>query len=61
MELVLNETIITFNVDSDGKGDVLLSNSTQEGTEVDQPVYSVCYHYLLQSLEVQDVSKYVRT
>ena len=51
----------TFNVDSYGQWHILLAYGTKQGTEMYQPVNSVCHHDLLQSLKVQYVSEYIRT
>ena len=51
----------TFNVHSYGQWHILLADGTQQGTQMYQPVNSVCHHNLLQSLEVQYVSENVRT
>ena len=52
---------ITFDVDPDGEGDVVLSDGGEEGAEVDEPVDAVRHHDLLQVLEVEDVREDERT
>jgi hypothetical protein len=51
----------TFNVDSDSQRNVLLADGTEQGAEVYQPVNTMRHYDLLQTLEVQYVSEYVRT
>ena len=46
---------LTFDVDPDGEGDVVLADGAEERAEVDEPVDAVRDDDLLQVLEVQDV------
>ena len=55
------DVLMTFNVDPYGQGDVIFTDSWEEGTEVNQPVNTVGHNNLLKVLEVQNVGEYERT
>ena len=55
------DVLMTFNVDPDGQGDIIFTDSWEEGTEVNQPVNTVSHNNLLKVLEVQNVGEYERT
>lgn len=53
----LNHVVQSFNIDAHSQRNILLSNGTQQGRKVNDPINAVRHDGLLQSFKVQDVSE----
>ena len=52
----LQHVVQPLDVDPHGERNVRLAHCTEQRGEVDDPVYLLCHHNLLQVLKIQDVS-----
>ena len=57
----LNHIVETLNVNPDRQRDIVLPDTRQEGTEVNQPINPLVHNNFLQALEVQNICKNKRS